>query len=92
MISAALEDLDLAAVMAALREQEAAGHTAETDAQTDIGCFRDQLIRRAKDLDLILPGDRRNLPVGYQRAARIGALALATMRRIRFEQQREGGR
>lgn len=88
MIGAALEDLDLSAVLAALREAEDKyGHTAASDAKQSLEHFRDELRRRAGEAgDVILPGDRQNLDVGYRRAARLGALCLSTMRRIRAEQ------
>ena len=88
MTGAALEDLDLSAVLAELRGQEANGHTAETDADRSIGSFGDTSRRLAGELnDVLIPGDRQNLAVGYRRAARLAAYALATMRRIRHEQR-----
>lgn len=88
MTGAALEQLDLSAVVAAIREQEAAGHTAESDRETPIGKFADKLqIRTAELGDALRPGNRQNLDVAYRRCAREAALAISTMRRIRFEQE-----
>jgi hypothetical protein len=88
MIEPALETLNLSAVLAAIRDQEGNGHTAETDAERALHYFRRELLERAHGLDVILPGDRQDLNVGYRRAAKIAALAIATMRRIQIEQQR----
>lgn len=90
MMRAALEDLDLSAMLAAFLEQQAHGHTAETDSERKLECFGDDLVQRSIELrDVIRPGDRQNIDVAYRRAARLGAYALATMRRIRVEQMRE---
>jgi hypothetical protein len=90
MIGAALEDLDLSAVLAAFRDQEAHGHTAETDAERKLECFGNDLLERSAELrDVIRPGDRLNLNVGYRRAARLAAYAIATMRRIRIERDQQ---
>lgn len=88
MISPALETLNLSAVLAALRDQESNGHTAESDGERALHYFRRELVDRAHALDVILPGDRQDLDVGYRRAAKIAAMAIATMRRIQIEQQR----
>jgi hypothetical protein len=88
MIGSALTELDLTAVLATLREQEQRGHTTETDRELALGYFQGELVRRAQELDVLLPGERHDLDVGYRRAARLAALAIATMRRIRHEQQR----
>jgi hypothetical protein len=89
MISAALEDINLSAVLAAMRDQESHGHTAATDAERPIACFGDDLVRRSIECrDVLIPGDRQNLDVGYRRAARLAAYAIAAMRRIRIEQER----
>lgn len=83
----ALEGLDISAVLAAFLEQsQKHGHTADSDADLSLAFFRNELISRAQMLDVILPGDRQRLDVGYSRAATIAAFALATMRRIRREQ------
>lgn len=83
----ALEELDLSSVLAAFLEQsEQYGHTADSDVDRPLHHFRGELIRRAQDLDVILPGDRQRLDIGYKRAAQLAALAIATMRRIRREQ------
>jgi hypothetical protein len=87
MIGAALETLNLSAVLAALRDQESNGHTAASDAEVPLYYFRRSLVERSQELDVILPGDRQDLDVGYRRAAKIAALAIATMRRIQIEQQ-----
>lgn len=88
MIGAALEDVHLSAVLAAFREQESHGHTAASDADRNLLCFGDDLVRRANECrDVLFPGDHQNLPVAYRRAARLAAYAIATMRRIRFEQE-----
>jgi hypothetical protein len=87
MIGAALEDLDLTAMLAALREQEALGHTATSDAEIRLCSFADKLATRAAELaDVLREGDRQNLAVAYRRGARLAAFALAAMRRIRIEQ------
>jgi hypothetical protein len=93
MISAALETINLTAVLAAIRDQEAHGHTADTDADRAVVSFGDDLVKRALECrDVLYPGERQNLPIGYRRAARLAAYAIATMRRIQTEQQRtEGG-
>jgi hypothetical protein len=89
MIAAALGDLDLSAVFAALRAQEEHGHTAETDAELNVGCFGDKALRLASELrDVLVPGDRQNLDVAYRRAARLAAYAISMQRRIRLEQSR----
>jgi hypothetical protein len=89
MMGAALEELDLSAILAEFRNQEEHGHTAESDADRRILCFGEDLVRRSQELaDVLRPGDRQRLDVGYRRAARLAAYALATMRRIRIEQQR----
>lgn len=93
MIGAALEEINFSAVMAAFRDQEAHGHTAATDTERPIACFGDDLLKRSMECrDVLAPGDRQNLDVGYRRAARLAAYALATMRRIRIEQdtQKDG--
>jgi hypothetical protein len=88
MIRAALDDLDLTAVLAALRDQEGYGHTAETDAERPIRIFGEDLLHRSMELrDVLIPGDRQNLGAGYRRAARLAAYAIAAMRRIRHEQR-----
>lgn len=90
MIRAALEDLDLSATFAAFLEQQEHGHTAESDAERKLACFGIDLVTRSAELrDVIVPGDRQNLDVAYRRAARLGAYALATMRRIRVEKHRQ---
>lgn len=87
MIGGALEELDISAVLAAFRGQaEQHGHTADSDADLPLGYFRNELVGRAQGLDVMLPGDRQNLTVAYARAARLAALAIATMRRIRREE------
>lgn len=87
MTGAALEELDLSAVTAALRDQETHGHTAASDADTKIGCFADRLATRANEAAAVMrPGDRQNLEVAYRRNARLAAFAIAAMRRIRHEQ------
>lgn len=84
---AALDELDINAVLAAFRDQEERyGHTAESDGELALGYFRGELISRAQALDVIFPGERQRLDVGYIRAAQLAALAIATMRRIRREQ------
>lgn len=89
MIGAALAELDLGAMLAALREQETRGHTAETDGELRVECFGETSIRLAGELrDVLHPGDRQNLDVAYRRAARLAAYAIATQRRIRTEQER----
>jgi hypothetical protein len=89
MIGPALDDLDLTAVFAAFRDQEQHGHTAESDADRKLPCFGEDLIKRSIELrDVLIPGDRQNLDVGYRRAARLAAYAVAAMRRIRTEQRR----
>jgi maltooligosyltrehalose synthase len=88
MIEPALDTIELSAVLAALREQEANGHTAETDAERDLYYFHRELLERARTTDVILRGDRRDLDVGYRRAAKVAAFAIAAMRRIKHEQQR----
>lgn len=87
MIETALETLNLSAVLSALRDQESNGHNAATDAERALHYFRHELVARAQALDVILPGDRQDLAVGYRRAAKIAAMAIATMRRIQIEQQ-----
>lgn len=79
---------ELEAVIAAVADQEAKGHTAESDGELPIAHFRCQLVGRAQDLDVALPGGNQNLDVAYRRAAKLAALAIATMRRIRHEQQK----
>jgi hypothetical protein len=88
MTGAALEELDLSAVLAALRDQEGKGHTAASDLELGLAHFRNELVSRGQALDVILPGDRQNLDVGYRRAAKLAAMAIATMRRIRNEQSK----
>lgn len=89
-VAAALEDLDLSAVFAALHDQEERGHTAATDAERPLEHFAAQLIERSIEAaDVMRRGDRRNLNVAYRRCAREAALALVTMRRIRLEQSKE---
>lgn len=90
MIRAALEDLDLSAVLAAYLEQdEKHGHTAETDAELPIDYFAGKLVSFAQDAaDAMRHGPHQNLGVGYRRCAREAALALSTMRRIRLEEAR----
>lgn len=89
MITPALEEIDLSAALAAFRDQEGHGHTAETDAERKLECFGADLVDRSIELrDVLVPGDRENLEVGYRRAARLAAYALATMRRIRTERRR----
>jgi hypothetical protein len=84
---AALGELDLSSVLAAFLEQsEKYGHTADSDAELPLAYFHEELVRRAQDVDVIRPGCRQNLEVAYLRAARLAALALATMRRIKREQ------
>lgn len=84
---AALEELDVAAVLAAFRDQsDKHGHTAESDAELPLAYFHNSLVSRAQQLDVILPGDRQQLEIGYRRAATLAALSIATMRRIRLEQ------
>jgi hypothetical protein len=86
-VRAVLDELDIAAVLIAFRDQEERyGHTAETDSELPLHFFRNELIGRAQELDVMLPGERQRLDIGYQRAARLAALAIATMRRIRREQ------
>lgn len=88
MTPPALEDLDLTAALAALRDQsEKHGHSAESDAELRICTFADTSRRLAAELaDVLLPGGRQNLPVAYRRAARLAAFSIATMRRIRHEE------
>lgn len=89
MIGPALTEIDVTAALAALRDQESHGHTPETDAERKLPCFGDDIVKRAIECrDVLIPGDRENLEVGYRRAARIAAYAIATMRRIRIEQRR----
>lgn len=89
MTGAALEELDFSAMVAAFREQEARGHTAESDGELHIECFGATALRLAAELrDVVHPGDRQNLEVAYRRAARLAAYAIAAQRRIRLEQQR----
>lgn len=84
---AALEELDVAAVLAAFRDQsDKHGHTAESDAELPLAYFHNSLVSRAQQLDVILPGDRQQLEIAYRRAATLAALSIATMRRIRLEQ------
>lgn len=86
-VRSALEELDLSAVLACYLEQsEKHGHTADTDAELPLAYFRADLLSRAQSLEIMLPGARQRLDVGYQRCAVIAAMALATMRRIRREQ------
>jgi hypothetical protein len=88
VIVAALDELDIAAALAAFRDQgETHGHTAEADADRSIAYFRGELIRRAQETDVALPGERQNLAVAYLRAAKLAAFAIAFMRRIRLEQR-----
>lgn len=92
MIGSALEELDLTAAIAAFRDQaDTHGHTAESDAERKVQCFGEELVRRSFELrDVLIPGDRQNLPVAYRRAVRLIAFGLATARRIRIEQQLKG--
>ena len=87
---AALGELDLASVLGAFLEQsEKYGHTADSDAEISLAHFRNELIAEAQALDVMLPGEKQRLDIGYRRAAKIAAFALATMRRIRREQARQ---
>lgn len=87
MIRAALEELDLSAVLAAYLDQEKHGHTAESDADLPLDHFASELVSRSQCAgDVMRRGAGRNLPVAYNRAARLAAIALSTMRRIRHEQ------
>jgi hypothetical protein len=82
----ALEELDFAAMLAELRNQEANGHTAETDRELPIGVFADKAHTLAGQLaDVLRKSERQNLDVAYRRSARLAAFALATMRRIKAE-------
>lgn len=86
-MSAALEGIDLATVMAELRNQELNGHNGATDADLPIEHFGDTARRLSGELrDVMLRGDRQRLDVAFQRAARLAAFAIATQRRIRIEQ------
>lgn len=90
-VRAALEEIDLSSVMAALLDQEEQGHTAESDAEEKLDHFASLLIRRSQEAsDVLREGGRQDLAVGYRRAARLAGVCLATMRRIRREQG--GGR
>lgn len=89
MMNAALEELDFSAMLSAFRDQEAHGHTELTDGERKVQCFGEDLIGRSIECrDMLIPGDRENLEIGYRRAARLAAYAVATMRRIRLEQRR----
>jgi hypothetical protein len=82
----ALEELDFAALLAELRNQETHGHTAETDLDRPIGFFADKAREFAVQLgDVVRPGERQNLEVAYRRAARLAAFGLSAMRRIKAE-------
>lgn len=88
MIIPALTELDLTAVLATLREQEGAGHTAETDAELPLARFADVARRLSNELyDVLIPGGRQDLDVAYRRAARLAAFGISTARRIRTEQR-----
>lgn len=89
MIDAALAQLDLSALLGAYLEQaDKHGHTIESDRARPLDDFAPLLGRLAAELrDVMVRGDRRNLAVAYRRAARVGALALAVMARIRHEQE-----
>lgn len=89
MIAAALEEIDLSAVLAALREQEEKhGHTAESDAELPLEHFAaDNIKRSIEAADVARRGDRQNLAAAHRRYARLAALCISTMRRIRVEQQ-----
>lgn len=89
MIRAALEEIDLSALLAALADQEAHGHTATTDAELPVYFVSGKLVEFANGArDVTHPGDRRNLELAYRRTARLGAMCIAVMRRIRIEQER----
>lgn len=93
MTPAALEGgLDLTAVLSTLREQEQKyGHSAESDRELPLYHFANELTSRGVEAgDVLRPGDRQDLDVAYRRSARLAALAIATMRRIRFEQAQAG--
>lgn len=86
-MSAALEGIDLATVLAELRNQEKNGHSAATDADLPIEHFGDTSRKLAGELrDVLIRGDRQRLDVALQRAARLAAFAISTQRRIRIEQ------
>jgi hypothetical protein len=79
----ALEELDFAAVLAELRNQEERGHTAAADYERPLEIFADKAHVLANELgDVLRRGERQNLDVAYRRAARLAAFSLATMRRI----------
>jgi len=87
-MGAALDELDLSAALAAFREQESHGHTAESDGEIPIGVFANKAARFSLELgDVLRDGDRQNLDVAYRRAARLAAFGLSIQRRIRREQQ-----
>lgn len=89
-VGAALEELDLSAVLAAfLAQSDKHGHTAESDADLPLDHFANELTRRALEAaDVTHCGGRQDLRVAYNRGARLAAIALSTMRRIRVEQSR----
>ncbi len=82
---------DLAAMLEARLEQvEGYGHTEQADDERPTHKLGELLVERAVlARDPTFPGDRQDLAVAYRRAARVGAIALAFMRRIRTEQERQ---
>lgn len=84
-------DPDQLAVLDAMRQQEAAGHTADTDMEMTIG----QLGTRAHEMsiaanDAAHASAEPNLDLVYRRAARTAAMNLALMRRLRRDARWSG--
>lgn len=87
-VRAALEALDLSAVMAAVLDQEAHGHTAESDAELPLDYFASLLVSRSQAAaDVMRSGGGQRLDIAYNRCAREAALCLAIMRRIKRDQE-----
>jgi hypothetical protein len=75
------------AIAAYLEQRDRHGHTPEADAERPIGRMGRLLYEHATLVrDTIETGPHQNLSVGYRRAARLAALAIATMQRIKAEE------
>ncbi len=80
----------VAELLATMAEQARVhGHTPESDEELPVLHLAELVRSHAQYArDVCIPGDHENLPVGYKRAMRVAALALALARRIKTEQAR----
>lgn len=93
MIAAALDELDLSAVLSArLEQQDKYGHTPASDAELPVAFIVGKLTDMAQAArDPAMPGGQQDLDLSYRRCAKLGAMVLAAMVRIRLEQERARG-